>query len=155
MVTSSPTACSKASDISWPHVLLMFLYLMHKHHPLSLSILLIQSPGRARLSADFHRSDVTRLLTEVGRLAIIGSEFWDIAQTRKGVTVYRLRSPFQPQSVCRCWNLSRGISCKIRVNRMDTGQEGSIRRCIGGGSVAVGGIRARRRSMEFISVTSV
>ena len=65
--TSSPTACSYVSQISRPHILLMFLYRVHIHHSLSLSlyILLILSAGSVRFSADFHRPDVTKHLTEV------------------------------------------------------------------------------------------
>jgi hypothetical protein len=61
-------SCSHVSEISKHHILLMFLHLMHIHQILSLSILLTPSAGRVRLSADFRRPDVTKYLTEVGRL---------------------------------------------------------------------------------------
>jgi hypothetical protein len=45
-----------------------------------------------------------------------------------------------------------GTSFNVRVNTMAIGQE---KEAHWRGRVAVGGIRAKRRSMEFLSVTSV
>ena len=45
MFTSSPTACSRVSEINRPHILLTFLYLIHIHQTLFLSSLYCQPEG--------------------------------------------------------------------------------------------------------------